>query len=376
MLRLLLALIVTLSISFAELLSDPQQEVNQTLSEQENNTSSIEQKVLYLTYEKKPKRVIKGELFGVTVKTLCVLPDIEDIEYELSNQKGVEILNDGVPFRQQDERYFYDTFYFKATATDVRLPDITAHVVDYFGTQHRPTTLAGEKIEAIALHPKEDFCNIIAKELTIKRYKTTTYDDLHNIVVFLAEAKQTFLSDFHLNNVASQGFESLSDTIDSSRMIYYAVIDKKIENLTFSYFNTLKNDYITLNIPIIVEDDRVTTQSDLKPKDSSKQKIKMFIALGIIAFGVVMLLWRQRYIYIALIVIPAVYVIVLMMPQEQICIKESSKIRILPLQNSTIFKITQQRTYLNKIGQTEGFVKVELDDNKIGWVKNEDLCSY
>ncbi len=338
--------------------------------------TKIEQKVLYLNYDYIPKRVIKGGLFFITVKILSVIPDIEDIEYTLSNAKGLEILNDATPFRKQEERYFYDTFYFRVTSTDVRLPDIKASIVDYFGISYKPTVLPGKTIEAIALNPRKNFSNIIAKDFKIKHYKTTTYDDLHSIVVFVAEAKQTFLADFHLNGVKSQGFESLSDSIESSRMIYYVVLDKKEENFLFSYFNMIKNDYIELNIPIIVEDDSVTTQSDLKPKDQSKQRLKIFIALGVVFFGVVMLLWRQRYIYIAFILLPAIYVIYLLIPQEQICIRENSTIRILPLQNSTVFEITQKRICLDKTGETKNFVKVELSNNKIGWVKNEDLCSY
>ena len=334
------------------------------------------QKVLYLNYINIPKRVIKGEIFSVTIKTLAVIPDFEDIEYSLANAKDVAILNDAIPYRKEGEHFFLDTFYFQATGTNVRLPDITATIKDYFGTSYKPTTLKGKPIEAIELNPREDFCNIIAKDLVIKRYKTTAYDDTHNIVVFVAEAKQTFLKDFHLHNVYAQGFESLSDSIESSRMIYYAVIDKKEENLLFSYFNILKNDYITLNIPIIVEDDSVTTQSDLKPKDNSKKRIKMFIAAAVILVGVIMLLWRQRYIYILLIIFPGIYLVYLMIPEERVCIKANSKIRILPLENGTVFQVSDRELHLDKIGQTKGFVKVELHNKKIGWVKNEDLCTH
>ena len=334
------------------------------------------QKVLYLNYFKVPKRVIKGEIFSVTLKTLSVVSDFEDIDYTFSNGRDINILNDGIPYRKEKDHYFLDTFYFQATGPHVRLPDITATLKDYFSTPYKPTTLPGKRIETIVLNPKEDFCGIIAKDFIIKHYKTTSYDDKHNIVVFIAEAKQAFLKNFHLRSLFKQGFESLHDTIETSKMTYYAVIDKQEENLHFSYFNTRKNDYITLNIPIIVEDDSVTTQSDLKPKDNSKKQIKMFIALGVILLGVVLLLWRQRIIYIALILLPGIYVIYLMTPQPRVCIKANSKIRILPLENGTIFHITNNQIQLDKIGSTRNFTKVELPNKKIGWVKNEDLCSH
>ena len=342
------------------------------------NEKSVDavQKILYLNYVHIPKRVIKGEIFSVTVKTVSIISDFEDIEYTLSNAKGIATLNDGIPYRKEKERYFLDTFYFQATDTNVRLPDITATLKDYFGTSYEPTILHGTFIEAIALNPKEDFCNIIAKDFVIKHYKTTSYDDTHNIVVFIAEAKQTFLKNFYLQHVFKQGFESLNDTIESSRMTYYAVIEKKRENLHFSYFNSKKNDYITLNIPIIVEEDSVATQSDLKPKDDSKKRFKIFIALGIVFIGILLLLWRGRIIYVFMILLPGIYTVYLMIPTKQVCIKAQSKIRILPLENSTVFEVTQKELHLNKMGSNENFIKIELPNNKIGWVKNEDLCSY
>ncbi|SFV58065.1 Putative periplasmic protein [hydrothermal vent metagenome] len=349
---------------------------NASISESNTTSQTTVQKVLYLSYYDLPKRVIKGEVFSVTIKTVAVVKDFEEIEYSLLNAKGVKVLNDAIPYRKENANFLLDTFYFQATDTDVRLPDITATLKDYFGTNYKPATLKGKRIDSISLNPKEDFCNIIAKDFRIKYYKTTAYDDAHNIVVFIANAKNTLLKEFHLQNVYKQGVESLSDSIESSQMTYYVVIDKKIENLHFSYFNTLKNSYITLNIPIIVDDDRVTTQSDLKPKDNSKKEIKMLIAAAIILVGVVLLLWRERLVYILLIILPGIYVIYLIIPPKQVCIKEGSKIRILPLQNSTVFEVTQKKLQLDKIGVSREFIKVELPDNKIGWVKNEDLCTH
>ena len=347
-----------------------------TTTQEGQETAPVVQKVLYLSYVDVPKRVIKGELFSITIKTFSVVQDFDNIEYSFSGEKGVEILNDGIPKSEIEGHAYLDTFYFKATSANIRLPDITATLNDASGNIYPQATLKAVPIEAIALNPRKDFCNIVAKTFAIKHYKTTSYDATHNIVVFSATAIQTFLKDFHLNGVASQGFESLDDTIESSKMIYYAVIDKKQENLPFSYFNTIKNDYIKLNIPIIVEEDSVVTQSDLKPKDNSKKQIKLFIALSVILFGVVMLLWRQRYFYIVFIAFPAIYVVFLLMPEKKVCVKEDSKIRILPLENGTVFEVTTSRMKLEKIGKTKGFVKVELPNKKIGWVKDEDTCSY
>ena len=334
----------------------------------------IQPKVLYLSYIYTPKRVIKGEVFKITLKTLPVIENFDDIIYNFSDGRDIKLLTEK-PYREEDGRYFYDTFYFQATGLHVKIPNVIANILTNTDETYRPTTLLGKEIDTISLHPREDFCNIIAKDFLIKKYKTTVYDDKHNIVLFSAEAKQTILADFHLKNIFAEGFESITDTIENSKMIYYAVIDNDKENLVFTYFNIDKNDFVKLAIPIIVEDDSVATQSDINPHDQSKQKIKIIIAISIITLGLILFLLRRRVFYLLLVIIPAIYLIILMSKQQEICIKQNSKIRILPLYNSTIFEVTKQRLHLKKVGSTKNFTKVEFKNNKIGWISNEDLCS-
>ena len=346
----------------------------ENLTQVQEPIETIQPKVLYLSYLYMPKRVIQGEVFKITLKTLSVIENFDNITYNFTDGNNIELLTP-TPYREENGRYFYDTFYFQATGLHVKIPDITANIVTDTNTSYRSTTLQGKQISTITLHPRDDFCNIIAKDFIIKKYKTTVYDNKHNIVLFAAEAKQTILKNFHLQNVSTEGFESINDTIENSKMIYYAVIDNEKENLIFTYFNINKNDFVKLAIPIIVEDDSVTTQSDINPQDQSKQKIKIIIAVSILFIGLILFLLRRKFFYLLIVIIPLIYLVILLGKQQEICIKPSTKIRILPLQNSTIFEITKNRLILKKIGSTQHFVKVEFKNNKIGWIRNEDLCS-
>ena len=360
-----LSVVVFFSLLHAEAIYD---DINQT----SQNYVKIKQKVLYISLEKIPKRVIVGEIFPITVRVLNLIKDSK-VDYSFSDYSGLEILNNGVAFEEQKDKYFYETFYFKAISTKIKLPTITAKISFDQNDIYKSSSLKLEDIDVIKLNPKSDFSNIIANDFNIKKYKTSNYDNMHNIVVFSAESKNGFLDTFHLNNVAKQGFESIEDDINISKMIYFCVINKKIENLRFSYFNLLTNSYITLNIPIIVQDDTVTTQSDLKPKDQSKDKIKILIAL-LVALGFLFLfILKRKLIYIVFISIPIIYIAYMLKPNNVICIKKSSPIRILPLENGTVFEITKQKIRVEEIGRTKGFFKIEIN-NKIGWVKDEDTC--
>ena len=330
-------------------------------------------KVLYLKYTEIPKRVLQGEIFSITIRTLSTVKNFLDVKYEFSNYYGLEILNE-VPYRDTKGRYFFDTFYFYVDANKAKLPDVTAEIASF--TKYKKTTIIGEELNVITLNPQHDFSNIIANSFDLLEYRTTSYDNRYNIIVFEANATNAKIENLHFRDVYKQGIESVYDSYFDSKITYFVIIDKKIENFSFSYFNLLNNSFKTINIPIIVDDDSVSTQTDLKPKDQSKERLKMQIAAGVAFAGFLLILWRRKYVYLLFILIPLFYILYLSIPQKDLCIKKGSNIYLLPVRNGTIFETTQQEIYLKKEGNVKNFVKVKLTNNKIGWVKNEDICTY
>ena len=336
-------------------------------------SSLFANKVIYISYDEIPQRVIKGEIFPVTYKTLSTVKKFDDVLYEFSNHDGLKIL-DEAPQRIQKGKYYYDTFHMQAIQNSARLPDVEAFLMaphDY-----NSTLLKGSQLNVISLNPGKDFSNIIANNFTLLEYKTTVYDNKHNIVIFVASAQNCDIEKMHFNNVYKQGIESTSGNYADAKITYFLVIDKKIENFSFSYFNLLKNDYTQVTIPIIVNDDSVTTQSDLRHRDQSHDTIKMYIAAAVAFLGFIIILIRRKTFYLVFIIIPLIYIIYLAIPQEKVCIKQGAQIRLLPVENGTIFETAQTQYHLTKEGEVQNFIKVKLTNNKIGWVKDEDTCSY
>jgi len=337
-------------------------------------SSAFASKVLYVQYEEIPKRVIKGEIIPITLKTLSVVKNFQDIKYKFLHQNGVRVL-DRVPNRTLQGKFYYDTFHMLITKSQASLPDIEVSLVPQ-NLNYPSSFVKGEKLNVITLNPPKDFSNILADELILKEYKTTSYDTTHNIVVFVLEAKNSNLAAIHFNNVTKQGIESISKDYNKPKVTYYVVIDKNLDFFKFSYFNLLENKYEQLRIPIVVIDDSVTTQSDLKPRNQSHDRIKMYIASGVAAFGLLLLLLRRKLLYLLLVLIPMAYIAYLNMPQQQVCIKEGSNIYLLPVSNGTVFETTQEQQEFTKEGSVHNFIKVRLQNDKIGWVKNEDTCSH
>ena len=329
-------------------------------------------KVIYLSYDEVPQRVIKGEIFPLTLKSLSTVRDAKRIKYKFSNAKGIKMLT-SYPQRVKRGKYFYDTFYAITTQKWAKIPDVNATLDSE--KEYESTFISGEKLNVIALNPKKNFSNIIANRFELAEYKTTSYDSTNNIIVFVANAQNSDIKAIHFEEIEKQGIESISESHLDSRITYFLVIDKKIENFTFTYFNLLKNNFSQITIPIVVDDDSVTTQSDLKPKDQSKERLKMSIA-GVVAFvAFLFILWRRKYIYLIFLIIPLAYIIYLAIPDQEICIKKGAQIRLLPVDNGTIFETTEVRYTLLKEGSVQNFIKVKLHNEKIGWVKNEDICS-
>ena len=336
-------------------------------------SSLLANKVIYLNYEKIPPRVIKGEIFPVTIKALSTVRDVQDIKYNFSNEQGVKLLNT-IPIREKKGKYFYDTFNFLSTAKIAKLPDVEASLI---GEDEFPTSkIATQNLNVITLNPRKNFSNIIANDFELIEYKTTSYDKEHNIVIFVATAFNSDIKAMNFENVYKQGSESITESYGESRITYFVVVDKKIENFSFSYFNLLKNNFSLVNIPIVVIDDSVTTQTDLKPKDQSKERLKITIAAAVAFILFVFILLRKKYIYFIFVLIPLAYIANIAIPDKIICIKEGTEIRLLPVENGTIFETTTQTLHLHKEGSALTFIKVKLQNDKIGWIRNEDICTY
>ena len=328
-------------------------------------------KVIYTKYTEVPQRVVKGEIFNVTLKTLSTVKN-KDVKYRFKNYTGLKILNH-TPQREYRGKYIFDKFFFLTTRSNARLPDINASIES--DIEYETSFIPGEKLNVITLNPKKNFSNIIADSFELVEYKTTAFDNKRNIIVLVARATNSDIGSMKFQGVFKQGIESSTLSYQESRITYFVVIDKRKENFSFSYFNLKKNRFTLINIPIIVDDDSVVAQSDLKPKNQSHDRIKSFIALFIAFIAIIIIFVRKQYIYLIFVIFPIAYVISIYTESKEICIKEGSDIHLLPVDNGTIFETTTSEYHLLQEGSVENFIKVKLHNNKIGWVKNEDSCS-
>lgn len=326
---------------------------------------------LTLEFTDLPTHPYVGEIIALTVKLTPVDLAAGNIEYTLQNEEGIRIFSD-TPRRKVKEDGIYDTFYFLVQSSSVRFPDITATITSTGATSD---TLSGTSLSATTLSPPSGFANILADKFTIINYKTTAYNNESNVVIFTVKASRCNISDFNIPNAIKQGFESKLSNVGESQMTYYVIIPNGEQNLNFSYFNLQKQRYESLNIPIVVDDDTVSTQSDLSPTDARHTELKVGAAIVVVLILAGLFYWRREKWYLYASVLPMFYIVFALLPNQDVCVKKDAPIYLLPIKNGTIFEMTLQEEHLEAEKEVGEFTKVHLTNEKVGWVNQRDLCS-
>ncbi|MDO9305884.1 MAG: hypothetical protein Q7T77_11185 [Sulfuricurvum sp.] len=343
-----------------------QNAIDALFSNATENTSGV-----VLEHSNTPSHLYIGEIFPLTLKLTPTEIASGNIEYTLQGEEGIRIFSQ-TPVRSVKGDAVYDTFYFLVQADTIRLPDITATATS---TGALSNVLTGLAINASTLNPPSTYANVLADSFKVIDYKTTAYNQESNIVVFTVKATRCNIATFSLVNAIKQGFESKLPNVAQSTMTYYAIIPNSEQTLDFTIFNLKKNRYESISIPIVVDDDAVSTQSDLSPTDARHTELKVGAAAIFAVICISLFYWRRSKWYLYASVLPLFYVIFALLPNSSVCVKKSAPVYLLPIKHGTIFETTPDEEKLEVENTVGEFTKVHLSNNKVGWVHERDLCS-
>ena len=346
----------------------------------DGNTTVVElplapqERYLYSSIVSKPERLFKGEIFPLTLRTIVTTEAFETLQYRFEGGTGVELLTPE-PERDYHDHAYFDRFYFKVTGAQAVLPEITPFLTFGSGRTSDSAPLRGGAVDVTVLNPPKDFCGILADRFVITHVKTTVYDKKHAIVVFMADANRSDLGDFTVPGAAKQSFESLRSAPRGSTMTYYAVLPDTLETLQFRFFNLETKMYERVTVPIEIDDDLVSTISDLTPKDHGHdyQKAILFATLAVLFF--LLAIWKRSWLMLLLALAAGGYAAWLSVPLRKVCIRQDAPIYLLPMRNAPVFEQTPVRYELEAQGHVKDYTKVRLLNDKIGWVKDEDTCA-
>ncbi len=317
-------------------------------------------------YSYLPKKVYENQLFPITI--LEIASDKKIPYFSFDSESSVRpLFKKPLMIKNGNDSFF--TFYFKAYSNDFELPELT--ITD----TNETTSLAATTIPIATLKPREDFCGVLAAEMKIKTSQASTYDGKNNLMTLSIEAFEANLENMHLQAVSEDGIENIQRNNAKVRAEYYVVVPASQKNIKFTYFNTIKGQYVFLQAPITIRDYSISTQSELNPKDDSFDKVKKMTFVGFSIFFFLLFLWKRDFFYLVLAVVTIITLLTFYTPKEEICIKQGAPLYILPTFTSQVSTKIDRELTRPLLGERMEFNKIEYQNGIIGWVKDEDLCN-
>ena len=273
------------------------------------------------------------------------------------------------PIRDLSGGKVFYTFYFKAKDSDLDIPKLT--ITD----QSSSTTLQSKfvPIKFLDTTNHKNFCSLMASSCKITSSQVSEYDGHNNLISIVFRATEANPENIKIANVSESGIEKLTQKGSESIVEYYFVLPSSQKSITLSYFNTIQNRFISKTISTDYEAKSVAAQETLNPKDSSFDRAKKYGLIALAIFFFWMFWLRKEKFFLILFIATVALIVYIYKPNGKICIQEGASLYIIPTENSTTSFRVPRRVNTEILNNRNRYYKVDID-NKIGWIKDEDLC--
>ncbi len=335
---------------------------------------TIKSKTIYIEYESYPKRVFTGQKFEVVLKLIVLRSEnqYDKIITKQNNSSDIELLNNDIVWDEISKNTYMTTLTFKTTTKQFILPNITVallkddNIVDFISL-----TPPEIKFEKIAVDQKL-FSNIIASNLEINTVKTKQYNNniLHTTINI--EATNSNLADISIGDYKEQGINSLTETLPHENLFYYVMIPSHTKEIKFTYYNNILKQFILITLPITLEEELVSTQTDLNPYESSVSIYKQYGAIVLFFIVLLLFLITKRNLFVVMLVMTIALIGYLYIPNKKIVISSGKKVYILPTINSTVYRILDKNELVSVINVKDNYKKVLFKNENIGWIKDDE----
>lgn len=331
-------------------------------------------KNLYLSYKSIPKKVYKNQRFEVVVKALITTNNFDSLSSSFSTGKNIKLLNPNSSWTKVSNDIYENRYIFKINEGDFTLPKITTKLLKG-STTIDISSLGVPNIaySDIAVGDSR-FSGIIADELVLKAYKTKQYNNNDALTIVDIEGINSNLENFKIDGALEQGISDLKDNYTNQNLVYYFVTPVHEKKVVITYYNTKLKSFKEITIPLVLQNELVSTQTDLNPNDSSFEKYKKIAVALLFLIALALYIWKRKKFLLVITIILFIISAIYLMPNQTGTVKKDSYIYILPTKNSTIFFKLDSAQKVEKLQKRNGFIKVIGIDNKfIGWVKEESF---
>lgn len=318
-------------------------------------------------YSYVPKNVYENQLFPMTIIAIGEETNANPKFTFNPSSNMIPLYQKPLIVRNGNDSFY--TFYFQAQTHDIKIPSLS------IDTETSEQTLGSRNISIRQLKKRPDFSHVLAADMKIKNHQVSHYDEKNHIVTLSIEALEANIENMHLANVEESNVENIQRNFAKVEAEFYVILPVENKELKFTYFNTIKNQYVFLEVPVVLEDATVSTQSDLNPKEDSFLKLKKYTLMTLAVFFLLMFLLKRDFFYLVLIVVSIITLLTLYIPHKKICISQGATLYILPTKTSTMSTKIDEKLETPLLGEREGYKKIEYKERIIGWIKNEDICN-
>jgi len=318
------------------------------------------------SYSYIPKKVYHKQIFPLTILVKHYNPkDPPHFEYDsLSliqpiDYKPIQVIN-------KNEAFY--TFYFKTplNKNSLTIPTLTIWTLSYTYIL-QPKRIPIQKLPKVN---KKDFSNLLASNFRVNNIKVDTYDANNSLVTLNLEATEANIEDFHIPKTNEDGIENIQRNGTRVTANYYFVIPSNTQKLSFSYYNLIKNKFITIPLNLANTTPKI---EQLNPKELSFDTIKKYTLIITTILFLLLTYFTKDYLYLFVSALMIVLLIYFYLPNKRVCIPEGASLYILPTNNSNIITQTDKKYTTTVIHKYKKFNKIDYNGVK-GWIKDEDLC--
>lgn len=331
-------------------------------------------KNLYLSYKSFPSQVYKNQRFEIVVKAIVTTNNFTSISTSFGKGKNAVVLNPKEEWIKNESGEYEVRYYLKVKKSNFILPDISVKL-----------NLENEVIDIGSLDSAniiysdvgkgdQRFSRVIADSIVLKAYKTKQYNNKEALTIIDIDAINSNLEDFSLQNIDEQGVSSLKEGDKGQNLVYYFVTPVHQKKLIFTYYNDKIKSFKEITVPLILQNELVSTQTDLNPNDSSFEKYKKAAVVVLLILFLVLSILKRKKIYIFITIVLLLIAVLYFLPNKKGTLKEGTYVYILPTKNSTIFFQLDSVQNVEILDEKHGFVKILGTDKQfIGWVKEDSF---
>ena len=331
-------------------------------------------KNLYLSYKKIPNQVYKNQKIEVIVKALITTDNFDGLSTSFSNSSNVTVLNANSAWKKISNDTYENSYYFKAKSSSFRLPNINVSL-QANGSVLDESELSSPSIRYSDIGTGDSrFAGIMADKFILKAYKTKQYNNKEALTIIDIDAENSNLEDFKLQGITEQGISAIKDENGKQNLVFYFVTPIYEKKVIFTYYNLATKSFKDIKVPLILQNELVSTQTDLNPNDSSFEKYKKVASASLFIGFIVLFILKRKKIFLIISLIFLVISIIYFLPNSIGIAKKDAFVYILPTKNSTIFFKLQNDQNVEILDKKNGFIKVlGRDSDFIGWIKEESL---